>query len=77
MRICAIEYAALLLNKSQKEDNMTGVKCTGENHIDENRHHSEMLSCTSRYEDRWDTRFYRGLVERSNLLLVGTTSDMF
>ena len=70
-------YAAQLLQQPRTPGRR--MKCAGERHRRTLPPFGEVVVCMQSaatrqrrtYEDRWDTGIYSGLVERSNMLLVG------
>ena len=83
IRVFAIEYAAQLLNRGQKaiKDNRTAYELRkGRPYRRKLPRYSEAVGYLKvaqgrrrmKFEDRWSTGIYLGLVERSNMVIVGT-----
>ena len=88
LRIYAVEYAGQLLNRSQRaaKDNRTAYEIRkGKPYRRKLPPFGEAVMYMPvstvrrrrKFEDRWETGIYLGLVERSNMLLVGTTRGVF
>ena len=80
VRIFAVEYSAHLLNRAQRavKDNRTAYE------LRKGRPYKRELPpfavaekrMRQKFEDRWNTGIYLGLVERSNMVLVGTPNGV-
>ncbi|CAK0797196.1 unnamed protein product [Prorocentrum cordatum] len=88
LRIYAVEYAGQLLNRSQPAAKDSRTACEirkGKTYrrklppFGEAVMYMPMSTARRRrkFEDRWETGIYLGLVERSNMLLVGTPRGVF
>ncbi|CAK0871008.1 unnamed protein product [Prorocentrum cordatum] len=88
LRIYAVEYAGQLLNRSRRaaKDNRTAYEIRkGKPYRRKLPPFGEAVMYMPvstvrrrrKFEDRWETGIYLGLVERSNMLLVGTPRGVF
>ena len=84
VRVFAVEYSAQLINRAQRavKDKRTAYE------LRKGRPHKRKLppfadavmylrvAARQKFEDSWNTGIYLGLVERSNMVLVGTPSGV-